>query len=94
LPYAEQIKPMNFGLAAHALPLALPQGIDPEHFQLIAPYENDPRKWSRLPWIDRHSGERFAITTTSSTQPKVVRVKSYADVLAEYESHPELKSVV
>jgi hypothetical protein len=92
LPYAEQIKPMNFGLAAHAIPLALPQGIDPEHFQLIAPYENDPRKWSRLPWIDRHSGKRFAITTRPSTQSDVVRVKSYADVLTEYESHPELKS--
>ena len=72
------------------MPLSMPAlRIDPKHFQLISPYESDPRKWSRLPWIDRQSGKRFAVTTRPSTQPDVVHVKSYADVLAEYEAHPE-----
>ena len=43
-------------------------------------------------WVDRHTGKRYAITTKPSTQPEVVRVKSYLDVLAEYETHPESKS--
>jgi hypothetical protein len=93
LPYAMQIKPMNFGLAAHVVSSALPQNVDPEHFQLIAAYESDSRKWTKLAWIDRHTGKKFGITTARSTQPDIVQVKSYADVLTEYEAHPESKSV-
>ena len=54
-PYAEQIKPFNFILSCHVPPLGHPVGADPKRFHLIAPYESDPRKWDRLPWIDQYS---------------------------------------
>jgi hypothetical protein len=92
VPYERQVKPMNFALAAHAVYAGLPKDVDPEHFQPIAAYESDPRKWTTRTWVDCHSGKKFAITTHRSVQPDVVQVKSYEDVLAEYELHPESKS--
>jgi len=93
-PYAEQIKPFNFILSGHALPLGHPRGVNPERFHLIAPYETDPRKWERLPWIDQYStkGTRYRISTTvPSLTRQIARVKSYGDVLEEYEFHEEAK---
>ena len=37
--YAEQIKPFNFLLNAHVIPFGHPQGVDPEKFHLITPYD-------------------------------------------------------
>jgi hypothetical protein len=93
-PYAEQIKPFNFILSCHVLPLGHPVGVNPERFHLIAPYETDPRKWERLPWIDQYStkGTRYRISTTvPSPSRQIARVKSYGDVLEEYEFHEEAK---
>jgi hypothetical protein len=91
--YAERVKPMNFLLAAHALPLQLPEGASPAHVQLIAPYNADPRRWVFMTWMDYYSGNRYAITTASNSSSGVVRVKSYADVFEEYRNHPEPKSL-
>jgi hypothetical protein len=68
-PYAEQIKPFNFLLTAHVLPFGLPTGLEfkPERFQLVAPWIDDPLKWTRTRWIDRYSGQTFAITTEGDT---------------------------
>jgi len=91
-PYAQQIKPFNFILSCHVAPYGHPIGADPERFHLIAPYEKDPRKWLALPWIDQYSGKRYRITTTlASSTRQIARVKSYGDVLEEYEFHPESK---
>ena len=93
-PYAQQIKPFNFILSCHVLPLGHPVGVNPERFHLIAPYETDPRKWERLPWIDQYStkGARYRISTTvPSPTRQIARVKSYGDVLEEYEFHEEAK---
>ncbi len=92
LPYDQQVKPFNFALAAHVRSWDLPNDAEPERFQLIAPFERDARKWTKLAWVDRHTGKQYAITTKPSTQPEAVRVKSYLDVLAEYETHPESKN--
>ena len=63
-----------------------PVGADPERFHLIAPYETDPRKWLALPWIDQYSGKQYRISTTLATSTRqIARVKSYGDVLEEYE---------
>jgi hypothetical protein len=52
----------------------------------------DPRKWQQLPWIDQYSGKQYRISTTLATGTKqIVRVKSYGDVLEEYEFHEEAK---
>ena len=42
--YGDQIKPFNFLLTCHVKALGHPVGTDPEHFHLIAPYENDPTR--------------------------------------------------
>jgi hypothetical protein len=92
-PYAEQVKPGNFLLTAHLAPLGAPSGADPARFQLIAPWESDPRKWLRLRWVDRYSERAYSITTSGATGgPGIARVRTYGDVLQEYATHPESKS--
>jgi hypothetical protein len=44
------------------------------------------------PWTDIHSGRTFAITTSANADSRLVRVKSYRDVFADYLTHPEPKS--
>src|SRR5215469_13717447 len=91
--YADRIKPMNFLLAAHGMPLDLPEGVSATHFQLIAPYDPDPRHWESMSWTDYYSGKRFAISTVIESGSGVARVKALADVFEEYRHHPEPKSV-
>ena len=90
--YAQQIKPFNFILSCHVAPYGHPADADPERFHLIAPYETDPRKWLALPWIDQYSGKQYRISTTLAIGTRqIARVKSYGDVLKEYEFHEEAK---
>jgi hypothetical protein len=90
--YAEQIKPFNFLLTAHVIPFGHPPGVDPEKFHLITPYDSDPRKWLEKEWIDQHSKKRFRITTRGYCGSRqTARVKTYGDVVTEYEFHPESK---
>ena len=73
-------------------PYGHPADADPERFHLIAPYETDPRKWLALPWIDRYTGKQYRISASlPSATRRLARVKSYGDVLEEYEFHPEAK---
>jgi|HubBroStandDraft_6_1064221.scaffolds.fasta_scaffold08670_5 hypothetical protein len=91
-PYAQQIKPFNFILSCHIAAFGHPSDADPERFHLIAPYETDPRKWLALPWIDQYTGKQYRISTTLATGTRqIARVKSYGDVLEEYEFHEEAK---
>ncbi len=92
-PYAEQVKPYNFLLTAFVATFGHPSDTDPERFHLVAPWNPDPRQWLKMAWTDRYSGRRFLITTTGTGGEGVVRVKTYADVLAEYRVHPEPKSL-
>lgn len=49
-PYANQITPFNFMLAAHLADQGRPAGIargDP--FRLVAPFETNPQQWTRMP---------------------------------------------
>ncbi|MFY9719061.1 MAG: hypothetical protein WAK16_05390, partial [Candidatus Cybelea sp.] len=92
--YAKKIKPFNFILSCHVRKLGHPIGVDAEKFHLIAPFEKDPRKWEAMQWIDQYSetGKRYRITTAGPHGSRTVaRVKSYGDVLREYEYHPEAK---
>jgi hypothetical protein len=91
-PYAAQIKPFNFLFTAHIMPFGHPDGVDPEKFHLIAPYDSNRSKWLDLEWIDQHSKRRFRITTVGHCGSReVARVKTYGDVITEYEFHPESK---
>ena len=90
--FAQQIKPFNFGLTCFVRSLGHPPGADAEHFHLFAPFEKDPRRWLKAEWIDQYSGARYRITTTGEHGTRrAARVKTYGDVLTEYEQHPESK---
>lgn len=90
--YAQQIKPFNFILSCHVAALGHPLDADPERFHLVAPYERDPRKWLQLPWIDQYSDKQYRISATLASGTKqIARVKSYGEVLEEYEFHEEAK---
>jgi hypothetical protein len=91
-PYSDQIKPFNFLLTAHVIPFGHPVGVDPEKFHLVTPYDSDPRKWLDKEWIDQHSKKRFRITTQGHYGSRqTARVKTYGEVVSEYEFHPEAK---
>src|SRR4029077_6913317 len=91
-PYSEQIKPFNFLQTCHVSPFGHPLGVDPEKYHLVSPYDPDPRKWLHQEWIDQYTGGRFHITTRGHCGSKhIARVKTYRDVVAEYEFHPESK---
>jgi hypothetical protein len=91
--YPDRIKPFNFLLTSHVMPFGHPPGTDPERFQLIAPYESDSRKWLKMDWINQYSsGNRYRISTSDHyVSRQTARVKTYGDVLREYEFHPETK---
>lgn len=90
--YTDQIKPFNFLLSCHVKPLGHPPGTDVERFHLIAPYESDPRRWLKMEWIDQYTGKRYGVTTVGHHGMRhAARVKTYGDVLREYEFHAESK---
>jgi hypothetical protein len=91
-PYPEQIKPFNFLQTCQVSPFGHPTGFDPEKFHLVTPYDPDPRKWLGKNWIDQYTGKRFRITTRGHHGSRdIARVKTYGDVVTEYEFHPESK---
>jgi hypothetical protein len=52
----------------------------------------DSRKWLKKECIDQHSKKRFRITTHDHCGTRqTARVKTYGDVVTEYEFHPESK---
>jgi len=90
--YGNQIKPFNFLLTCHVKPFGHPLGIDPERFHLISQYVPDPQQWLEMFWIDQYSGKRYRITTAGHHGSRqTARVKTYGDVIREYEFHPESK---
>ena len=79
-------------MTCHVKPFGHPPGADPERFHLIAPYEADSREWLKKTWIDQYSGGNYRITTTGHHGDRhTARVKTYGEVLREYELHPESK---
>jgi hypothetical protein len=90
--YADKIKPFNFLMTCHVKPFGHPPGVNAERFHLIAPYEADSREWLTNTWIDQYSGNDYRITTTGHHGDRhTARVKTYGEVLREYEIHPESK---
>lgn len=90
--YCDQIKPFNFLLTCYVQKLGHPIGAKPERFHLIAPYESDPRRWLKMDWIDQYKGKHYRITTAGPHGTRqTARVKTYGEVLREYEFHPEPK---
>lgn len=91
-PYSAMVKPFNFLLTAHVGPFGHPTGAIPERFHLIAPYEPDPRRWLKMRWLDQYTGAEYRITTAGEHGSKrTARVKTYGELVREYEYHPERK---
>lgn len=90
--YADQIKPFNFVLTCQVRALGHPTGERPDKFHLIAPYNPDSRVWLKRPRINQYTGESFHVTTEGQHGTReTARVKTYGEILSEYEFHPESK---
>ena len=96
-PYRDQVKPCNFLLTAFIAPFGHPPSVNPARFHLVAPYEVEPRKWTRLSWMNLYdaTGQRYQLTTLRSdyASARSARVKTYRDVIEEYRLHAETKSL-
>ena len=91
-PYGEQLKPFNFLLTCHVRVFGHPTGVDAQRFHLIAPYDKNPKRWTKIDWIDQYSGQPYRITTEGHHGARgVARVQTYGEVFEEYEWHPESK---
>jgi hypothetical protein len=91
-PYAEQIKPFNFLQTCHVAPLGHPEPVNPERFHLVTPYNPNPGEWLKMDWIDQYTGDKYRVTTMGPNGPRgAAWVKTYGDILTEYQSHPEAK---
>ena len=64
-----------------------------ERFDLVAPYEPDPRQWEATEWVDAETGECYEITTGHSSGRNAVRVKTMRDVVTLYRRKREAKSL-
>lgn len=89
------MKPHNLLLVAYRSPLGAPSDadVDPERFQLVAPWTPDARQWDKIKWINRYSGNKYGITTRGRSGRGLARVMTYREYIALYEAHPESKSV-
>lgn len=91
-PYRNQVKPFNFLSTCHVRAFGHPTGVRPEHFQLIAPHEPDPKRWLKMSWIDRYSTKAYRITTAGHHgDRRTARVQTYGEVIEAYDCHPEAK---
>jgi len=91
-PYAQKVKPFNFMLACQVKNLGRPIGADPTRFHLIAPFEPNGTRWTKMLWIDQYSSRRYKIQTHGAHGTRTTaRVQTYGDVLRDYETHPEAK---
>jgi len=91
-PYCEQVKPFSFALTCYVQAHGTPAGTDPGTCHLITPFERDARKWLNQDWFDTASGTVCRIANRATTSERVARVKSVADIVADYAAHTEAKS--
>jgi hypothetical protein len=90
--YPQQLKPFNFVLTCQVKQLGHPIGANPERFHLIAPYDSDAARWIETDWIDQYTGNLYRITIEANHGNRdTARVKTYGEMLREYEFHPEAK---
>lgn len=96
--YADSVKPFNFLAVAFPRPLLLPPGTDPRRLRLIAPYEPDSSRWTRLAWHNpyRPTDGPYQLDTSADLghlpPTDTISVKSYRNLLTDYATHPESKA--
>ena len=92
-PYTEQIKPFNFLQTCHVAPLGHPEGVNPERFHLVTPYNPNPSRMAQN-GLDRPV--HAATSIASRRGVTVAQQRRYGSRLtgissAEYQFHPEAK---
>jgi hypothetical protein len=55
-PEAGRLRPGGFLRVPHVL--EAPAGVDPHSFRLIGPFERDPQRWRKGPWLNVHPTRR------------------------------------
>lgn len=91
--YADQVSPFNFLLIAHVAKQGHPEGVDENKFHLVSPYRTKACDWLNGPWMDSHTGKRHRVRTGRQMNPFVAQLKTIGDVLRDYRTHPEPKSL-
>lgn len=91
--FGGQVKPFNFLLSAQVAKNGHPADTDPKKFHLVSPYRSQSAEWLKGPWIDSYTGVRYRVGTGLQMNPRVARPKTFGDVLQEYRTHPEPKSL-
>jgi hypothetical protein len=62
-------------------------------FIWLHPYELDPDRLADMLWVDQYTGKHYQIATEGFHGTRLLaRVKTYGEVLREYEFHPGSKS--
>lgn len=58
-----------------------------EQFQLVGPYEPNPRRWLKTEWTDRSSGKRFRVSTQGHHRDRrTARVQTCGEVTPVHQS--------
>ena len=70
-----------------------PAGADCARFDLVAPYERDPARWTSVQWADAESGRPHRIATSPFGGAEAIRVKSIRDIVTLYRRKREAKSL-
>ncbi len=91
-------RPYSFFLLPILADSGYPAGIDPQRFRLVAPFESDQGKWSRLECINignLDDQEKYRLTTSFRTPEfgKRAVLSTFNDLLYRYLRHPEAKSL-
>ncbi len=111
LQYTRQVKPFSFMLVAYpdtgditvggeaywpdAGPIGGYNQPGRRPIRPIAPFESDPRRWSRLKWVDLHTGRPVRLIWSDSAlgaATSAIRVQTFRDVLNRHALHPEAKA--
>jgi hypothetical protein len=70
----------------------IPKAQTPNAFIWYRGTNQIPQRWLNSGWIDQYTGNSYRISTSANYGSRdTVRVKTYGDVLREYEFHPEAK---
>jgi hypothetical protein len=86
-----QVRPFNFLLTAFVAPSGHPAGVDPQRFQLVTPFTKATHSVDALPWIDRHTGTAYGVTTDING-PDQAQIITFRDHLHDYMMRPEAKA--
>jgi transcriptional regulator with XRE-family HTH domain len=93
-PPSEQIHPHGFVLTCLVAPLGTPPDVEPDRFRPVAPYESDPKRWTKLEWFnlnDPTAPPLRAVTRFEDHVPGTFVAATYRDVLRRHARQPETK---